>query len=121
MSRSPNTPYPRFNSLAKDHAESQLQQATLDMENERKRVSLIVSLTPYLPLTLIPIRSKSERREACLQYNLQQTESHVDDLELSLEQVKAVHAVAQRESKKTLRLCPLNPSPHPSTKPLTLY
>ncbi len=91
MSRSPNTPYPRVNSLAKDRAKSQLQQATLDIENERKRVRLIVSLTLYLPLTLIPICSKSQRREACLQYDLLQTESHVDDLELSLEQVKAVH------------------------------
>jgi len=45
-----------------------------------------------------------------------ENESHVEDLELILQQVKAVHVVAQRDNKKALRyslsLSFLDPTPN---------
>lgn len=118
----PPTPRTRANSLAKDHAISQLDQATHDLDNERKRVNLNPNPHPNPHPNInprpkpnpnphshpYPFFCKSNRRESSLQYDLLQQESLVEDLELSLQQVVAGHVVASRKSKKEIRYS--NPS-----------
>ena len=136
LTLAPPTQRTRANSLAKDHAISQLDQATHDLDNERKRVNLNPNPYPN-PHTNInphskphpyphphphpnPFFCKSNRRESSLQYDLLQQASLVEDLELSLQQVVAGHVVASRESKKEIRYSnPSLPNPYLTTVPPT--
>ena len=65
-------------------------------------MTLTLTLSLSLAFTLADL--KSQRKEAVLQNDLFENKAHVNDLQLSLKQAVSVHVVAERESKKKLRL-----------------
>jgi hypothetical protein len=94
--------------MASELAKAETQQVLYDIKNERVKVILFLTLILNLRPSLTSanscfLTSKLNRRVACIQSELLQQTSNVQELQQTLLQQNSVHILAQHETKKILR------------------